>query len=94
MVSSVETTSTPRWQAHKNAGSRKTFRNPRGLEYWYVLYHRTPTNTEIDYEYSTDGTTWSNTIGVVENSGGAQPYDGDFDVEIYDNGTSLTSPKG
>jgi hypothetical protein len=68
--------------------NRIVFRNPRGNKNYYVFYTDDGTYSEIRAEYSTDGTTWTNSPQTVYTSA-ASSNDISFDVKIYDTGTLL-----
>lgn len=64
--------------------NRMVFRNPRGNKYYYCIY-KTDITYNIKLEYSTDGTTWTNTVQAVYSAGSTMQYD----VKIYDSGSDL-----
>ena len=69
--------------------NRTVFRNPRGNQNYYALYHTTAGGSKIEQEYSTDGTTWSNTPQVVIDSPPTHLRPLVFDVKIHDTGSIL-----
>lgn len=66
--------------------NRTIFRNPRGQKSYYAFYRYNVTS--IAYEYSTNGTVWTNSPVAVLSLGSPGPMDS-FDVKIYDDGSDL-----
>jgi hypothetical protein len=64
---------------------RAFFRNPRGNKRYYAFYHNFG-NNDLEYEWSSDGITWTNTPIQIEDN----TVDTDsFDVKVRDDGSQL-----
>jgi hypothetical protein len=76
--------------------NRKVFQNPRGLQRYYSFYinkvQLANYNTNLTYEWSSDGVTWDNApvnLYAASNPSAYTEHGGDFGVKIYDTGTVL-----
>lgn len=65
--------------------TRTVFQNPRGNKYWYAFYRDSSSNLIL--EYSTNGSSWSNSPQTVFNYSNGTVVN--FDMKIYDTGSDL-----
>ena len=64
---------------------RSVFRNPRGNKRYYAVYIDPESPFDLQYEWSSNGTTWTNSpIDIVANWSPVS-----FDVKIFDDGSQL-----